>query len=253
MESRGGDRDRVWRGADSGQGRPGEWEDGNVYWKYHDTTWGRRDGSRDRGSVAHRPPRDFALGREPNRRASSRDWRGGEVDGFSDRRSRENVRYNVYGGVREEYGMGRRRSEPNAWENRHAERRRGCDDTVGRILQAPSNAGTRRASLSSDSDSSETDYTRKPRRMEVRLAPHEQLELLDAWLREHPEVATEVKALDDIAKGVVTDKRPSNFQDGDWLCGTCNEHNFRNRLECRGCGAPSPTEKRYEGRRDTQT
>ena len=37
--------------------------------------------------------------------------------------------------------------------------------------------------------------------MEVRLAPHEQLELLDAWLREHPEVATEVKALDDIAKG----------------------------------------------------
>ena len=110
----------------------------------------------------------------------------------------------------------------------------GCDDTVGRILQAPSNAGTRRASLSSDSDSSETDYTRKPRRMEVRLAPHEQLELLDDGCAEHPEVATEVKALDDIAKGVVTDKRPSNFQDGDWLCGTCNEHNFRNRVECRG-------------------
>ena len=244
MESRGGDRDRFWRGGDGGQGRQGGWEGGNVHREYYDTTWRRRDGSRDGGGVAHRPPRDFALGREPTRRASSRDWRGGELDGFSDRRSREHVRYNAYGGVREEYGMGGQRSEPNASEDRrgHAARRQGFDDTFGRRLPAPSNnAGTRRASFSSDSDSSETDYTRKPRRMEVRLAPHEQLELLDAWLRKHPEVATEVKALDDIARGVVTDKGPSNFQDGDWLCGTCNEHNFKNRVECRGCGAPSQT------------
>ena len=45
----------------------------------------------------------------------------------------------------------------------------------------------------SESDSSETEYTRKSRQWDVKLTPHEQLEALDLWLKANPEVAREVE------------------------------------------------------------
>jgi hypothetical protein len=94
----------------------------------------------------------------------------------------------------------------------------------------------------SESDSSETEYTRQAVQWEVQLTPEQQLEALDLWLRANPEVARDVEMLNNRAKGI-SNKPPPNFQEGDWLCGTCKEHNWRNRMDCRGCGAPAPSEK----------
>lgn len=92
------------------------------------------------------------------------------------------------------------------------------------------------------SDSSETEYTRKAVKWEVKLTPHQQLEALDLWLKANPEVAKDVENIHNRSRGI-SNKPPPNFQEGDWMCETCKQHNWKNRMDCRGCGAPAPADK----------
>tara|TARA_B100000401_G_scaffold46087_1_gene27075 strand:+ start:318 stop:1052 length:735 start_codon:yes stop_codon:yes gene_type:complete len=163
----------------------------------------------------------------------SREWDGGR-DYMNDRYAPAPERMERYG--REEDRNGRR-EHVRRESSRDAFRRSARGDDSARRMSAS------RKPDYSESDSSETEYTRKPRQWDVTLTPHEQLEALDLWLKANPEVAREVDELNKRASGANSQQPPPFFQDGDWLCVTCKEHNWKNRLDCRTCGAPAPAEK----------
>ena len=117
-------------------------------------------------------------GRVPERehRMQSREWDGG--------RNHVNDRYAPASERMERYG----REEDRNGRREHV-RRESSRDAFRRSARGDDSA--RRTSASrkpdySESDSSETEYTRKPRQWDVTLTPHEQLEALDLWLKAIP-------------------------------------------------------------------
>mgnify|MGYP000850487911 CR=1 FL=1 len=236
-------RDTGWDNRDSrGAGPPdarGSWEgrgsDRQRHQHYqHD---GRRGNSRDRDVGFDRGGREDYGGH----RMASRD-RGGGRDDYIDRRgAREPERLLPERSWRDEQmqlndrrNYDRRESVPAAGRQQQQQ--------ANREIEISRRGDERRSPSYSESDSSETEYTRKPRKWEVTLTPEQQLEALDLWLKANPEVAKDVEMLDNRSKGI-NNKPPPFFQEGDWLCATCNEHNWKNRMDCRGCGAPASAEK----------
>lgn len=181
-----------------------------------------RERGRDfpRGRDADRDERDRELNRDRGRGAADRDReRDRDRDRERDQRPRE------------EEDERRMRDPERDGRSRDGDR-------------GKQSSRRRRSPTPSDSDSSETEYTRKPRQYGISLTPEQQLEALKLWLKAHPDVARDVEMIQNRNRP----KEPANapppfFQDGDWMCNTCGEHNWRNRMECRGCGAPAPAEK----------
>lgn len=191
------------------------------------------------------------LGRDDRRGGGweSRDRRDGDRRDAGRRGdSRDRGPYDHHRDLREDRGDFRAR-EPERFDGRDDLRRnnsrdndRRDDDRRRNDEDAGRGSGGRRMPYFSESDSSETEYTRQAVQWEVRLNPHQQLEALDLWLKANPEVARDVDMINNRAKGL-TNKPPPNFQEGDWMCETCKQHNWRNRMDCRGCGAPAPADK----------
>jgi len=202
MGRRGGGADRG--GFDRGGDRGGERGGGQGFDRDRDA----RDRDRDQRST-----RDWGVG-------------GGGRDDFNDRRAREPERSDRSG-----------REEHNRNDNRREDHGRDSRD----FPREPARHAAARPSFS-ESDSSETEYTRKSRKWEITLDPHQQLEALDLWLLANPEVARDVDMLNNRGKGNGS-KPPPHFQEGDWLCDGCGNHNWRSRMDCRGCGAPASAEK----------
>ena len=200
-ERRRGYDDRQWRGSSDPRG--GAWGGTDGRGNYHDPP-PRRGHSRDHhGGFDDR-------GRVPERehRMQSREWDGGR-DYMNDRYAPAPERMERYG--REEDRNGRR-EHVRRESSRDAFRRSARGDDSARRMSAS------RKPDYSESDSSETEYTRKPRQWDVTLTPHEQLEALDLWLKANPEVAREVDELNKRASGANSQQPPPFFQDGDWLC-----------------------------------
>ena len=229
-ERRRGYDDRQWRGSSDPRG--GAWGGTDGRGNYHDPP-PRRGHSRDHDHDHHGGFDDRGRVPEREHRMQSREWDGGR-NHMNDRYAPASERMERYG--REEDRNGRR-EHVRRESSRDAFRRSARGDDSARRTSAS------RKPDYSESDSSETEYTRKPRQRDVTLTPHEQLEALDLWLKANPEVAREVDELNKRASGANSQQPPPFFQDGDWLCVTCKEHNWKNRLDCRTCGAPAPAEK----------